>query len=88
MTTTYTGEEMQLAIVQDGLDRHVTSSADGQCVQCRVPGPCLRRVTATLVFLRFGRLPRRTPGITRPDLACAAPAGAIAWFGPDVGGVD
>ena len=69
--TTYTGECQQLAIAQRVLDEHITSSVDGRCVQCGVPGPCYRRETAVVVFTRFLRLPRRIPGLTRPELVGA-----------------
>jgi hypothetical protein len=65
---TYGGAEQQLAIAQEVLDQHATSSTDGLCLQCRVPGPCFRRETAVAVFSRFYRLPRRQPGSTRPEL--------------------
>jgi hypothetical protein len=77
-TVMYGGAEQQLAVAQEALDRHTTSSADGLCRQCRVPGPCFRRETAVVVFSRFHRLPRRKPGATRPELigarAVRAPA--------------
>jgi len=66
--TTCTGEGEQLAIAQQVLDEHITSSVDGRCLKCGVPGPCYRRETAVVVFSRFLRLPRRIPGLTRPEL--------------------
>jgi hypothetical protein len=66
--TTYTGEREQLAIAQQVLDEHITSSVDGRCLKCGVPGPCYRREAAVVVFSRFLRLPRRIPGLTRPEL--------------------
>lgn len=69
--TTYAGWREQLAIAQNVLDRHVTSSATGRCLECGVPGPCLRRETAAAVFTRHEQLPRRIPGLTRPDLVGA-----------------
>jgi hypothetical protein len=68
VTTTYRGEADQLAIAQDVLNRHAMSSATGLCLVCGVPGPCWRRETAVVVFSRFVRLPRRVPGLTRPEL--------------------
>jgi hypothetical protein len=82
MTTTYAGEAQQLAIAQRALDQHVVSSVTGLCVVCRVPGPCLRRETAAVVFARFERLPRRVPGLSRPELVGArGPTNAVTWFG-------
>lgn len=69
--TIYAGEIEQLAIAQQVLDEHITSSATGLCLKCGVLGPCYRRETATVVFSRFLRLPRRTPGLTRPQLVGA-----------------
>jgi hypothetical protein len=69
--TIYAGEGEQLAIAQKVLDEHVTSSATGRCLKCGVPGPCYRRETATIVFSRFLRLPRRVPGLTKPQLVGA-----------------
>ncbi|GAA1799293.1 hypothetical protein HC028_16240 [Planosporangium flavigriseum] len=69
--TTYGGERDQLAIAQEVLDRHATSSADGLCIECGVPGPCYRRETAVVIFSRYLRLPRRIPGATRPELVGA-----------------
>jgi len=77
--STYGGEAQQLAIAQEVIDRHSVSSADGRCLGCGVPGPCVRHVTAVVVFRRFDRLPRRRPGRTRPDLAVPA---AFAWLSP------
>jgi hypothetical protein len=64
----YRGERDQIAVAQDVLDRHVTSSATGRCLECGAPGPCWRRETAVVVFSRFLRLPRRVPGSSRPEL--------------------
>jgi len=47
--TTCTGEGEQLAIAQQVLDEHITSSVDGRCLKCGVPGPCYRRETAVVV---------------------------------------
>jgi hypothetical protein len=66
--TVYGGEADQLAVAQEALDRHVTSSATGLCLVCGIPGPCARRETAVKVFSRYVRLPRRTPGQSRPEL--------------------
>ncbi len=65
------GPQEQLDLAQYVLDQHVTSFADGRCRECGAPGPCLRRVTASSVFTRHHRLPRRVPGATRPELVNA-----------------
>ena len=80
MTTYYAGTaEQQLAQAQRVLDTHVTSSADGRCLACGVPGPCYKRENAVVVFSRMLRLPRRQPGATRPELAGARRVGAAGW---------
>jgi hypothetical protein len=63
--------DAQLAEAQRMLDRHITSSADGRCVECGTPGPCYRRETAVVIFSRSLRLPVRRPGATRPELLSA-----------------
>jgi hypothetical protein len=89
--------ERQLAEAQVMLDTHVTSSADGRCVECGVPGPCPGREVAVVVFSRTLRLPRRQPGATRPDAIFAGAAsrprpvlvGAAAGDGTgDAAGID
>ncbi|GAA1810720.1 hypothetical protein GCM10009682_35410 [Luedemannella flava] len=50
------------------LDEHPVSSSDGLCQSCGTDGPCQLRRTALRVFGRYGRLPRRWPGKTRPEL--------------------
>jgi hypothetical protein len=71
--TTYyaTTAEERLAEAQRMLDRHITSSANGRCIECGQVGPCLARETAAVIFSRTLRLPRRRPGATRPDLVNA-----------------
>ncbi|MEO3776135.1 hypothetical protein ABGB16_04600 [Micromonospora sp. B11E3] len=58
----------QLCAAQAQLDQHTPSSADGRCTKCGVPGPCPQRRAALRVFGRYGCLPRRWPGATRPEL--------------------
>lgn len=50
------------------LEQHAMSSADGRCRSCHVPGPCAEYQAAASVFRRSMRLPRRVPGLTRPEL--------------------
>jgi hypothetical protein len=66
--TTYYSEaaEARLAEAQRVLDEHITSSVDGLCLCCRIPGPCPRRETAVVTFSRYLRMPVRRPGATRP----------------------
>jgi hypothetical protein len=79
--TTYSGTG-QLVAAQDMLDKHVTSSADGRCLECGVLGPCQRRETAASVFTQFCRLPHRRPGLTRPELISARRVmGRQLWAG-------
>jgi hypothetical protein len=76
--TTYyamTADE-QLAEAQRTLDTHITSSANGRCLTCGIPGPCYKRETAVVIFSRTLRLPRRQPGATRPELVGARRLGA------------
>jgi len=63
----YRGGE-QIDRAQQALERHAVSSADGLCITCRVPGPCVQNDMAAQVFLASLRLPRRVPGLTRPEL--------------------
>jgi hypothetical protein len=67
---TYFGSESdQLAKAQRDLDTHVTSGATGRCLTCGMPGPCQARENAVETWSRaVYRLPRRRPGITRPEL--------------------
>ncbi|WP_236647943.1 hypothetical protein [Micromonospora sicca] len=58
----------QLTVAQQVLDDHVTSSASGYCLRCHLVGPCPTSEQAAATFARYGRLPRRTPGATRPEL--------------------
>lgn len=58
----------QLAAAQRALDEHVTSSGTSYCLGCHLVGPCPANEQAAATFTRYGRLPRRTPGATRPQL--------------------
>jgi hypothetical protein len=71
--TTYyaTTAEQRLAEAQRTLDRHITSSATGRCIECGQFGPCANREAAALVFFGSLRLPLRRPGTTRPELIAA-----------------
>jgi hypothetical protein len=67
--STYGGEAQQLAMAQEVIDQHAVSSADGRCLGCGVPGPCVRHLTAVVVFRRFDRLPRHRAGQAGPQVA-------------------
>ena len=66
--TTFDDAERQLAEAQAVLNLHATSSATGLCRVCGIPGPCFRCDTAMSVFSRYHRLPRRIPGLSKPEL--------------------
>ncbi len=71
-TTYYTATaDVRLAQAQRTLDTHVTSSATGRCLACGTLGPCPKRENAVITFSRMSRLPRRQPGMTRPELVGA-----------------
>lgn len=65
-----------LAEAQQTLDRHVTSSATGRCLECGSLGPCRNREGAVAIFARSLRLPMRQPGASRPELIGAVRVGA------------
>jgi hypothetical protein len=71
MATVYASEAVQAAAAQQALDEHVTLTATGRCRSCDVPGPCAWWEAATAAFAQTGRLPRRTQGLTRPELVGA-----------------
>jgi hypothetical protein len=70
--------DQELAQAQQVLDTHVTSSVDGLCHRCGTPGPCQPHESATQVFTRRRRLPRRRPGITLTARVAGSP---VSWFG-------
>ena len=70
MATTYAGGT-KIDDAQTILERHAVSSADGMCLSCRVPGPCVEHEAAAPAFRLSMRLPRRVPGLTRPELVGA-----------------
>ena len=67
----------QLAEAQVVIDLHVAFSRRGVCGLCNQPEPCERRDEAQALFLRYGRLPRRTPMLT---FATASRWPAGGWF--------
>ncbi|MEN3612123.1 hypothetical protein AAH979_21545 [Plantactinospora sp. ZYX-F-223] len=62
------GARKELRAAQMQLDQHTPSSAEGICPACGEPGPCALRRAALRVFGRYGCLPRRWPGASRPEL--------------------
>ncbi len=61
----------RLAAAQAALDGHPVSLRDGRCITCRTEGGCDEREEASRLFARYGMLPRRCPGATRPELVGA-----------------
>lgn len=66
--TVYASEHVQTAAAQQALDEHITLTATGRCRTCDIPGPCPWWEAATAAFTQTRRLPRRTSGLSRPDL--------------------
>ncbi|GIF15277.1 hypothetical protein [Actinoplanes teichomyceticus] len=69
----------QLDFAQTQLDRHVAPSADGRCAVCGEEDPCALRRVALRVFGRYGCLPRRWPGASRPE-QLSAPKAWSGWL--------
>ena len=57
----------QLDFAQVQLDRHTAPSGEGYCAVCGEEDPCSLRRVALRVFGRYGCLPRRWPGASRPE---------------------
>jgi len=79
MTGTYLSAAVlaQLGQAQTVIDMHLTFSRGGMCGLCREIEPCRQRVEAQQLFVQYGRLPRRTPGLTFADVSRWAGGG---WF--------
>jgi len=60
----------RLTVAQRVVDEHLV-----ECGACAVDLPCFDRIEAERVFLSYGRLPRRTPGL----------AGTAVWRRPGFG---
>lgn len=69
MTTVFPSETVRMLVrrAEQVLERHVTASADDRCLSCGAVGPCRRQRAALVILHRYGRLPARRPGATRPD---------------------
>lgn len=68
----------QVTAAQEEFDTHVPLSASGRCRSCQDEGPCACRLRAERALARYGRLPRRTPGATRPEEIARTAGGS--WF--------
>jgi hypothetical protein len=62
----------QLDHAQAVIDRHLIS-----CLVCGTNRPCRERRDAEAVFMRTGRLPRRTPGLAGGSTMTPA---TFSWF--------
>jgi hypothetical protein len=64
-STTYLARNAldRLRAAQAVVDWHAASGVDGRCLRCGQPEPCRSRIAASAVFARYGRLPRRRPGL-------------------------
>lgn len=60
--TTYLAQVVrdQLDAAQEVINHHISG-----CARCGANRPCYDRIEAERVFVRYGRLPHRTPGLTR-----------------------
>jgi hypothetical protein len=67
MTTTYQSAAVlaQLDHAQAELDHHLVSTSSGRCAACGGVEPCAVRDALQRVLTRYGRLPKRRPGLTR-----------------------
>lgn len=64
MSTYLAGNALdQLDRAQAVVDRHVATAPNGRCLACGQAEPCRARAVASAVFARYGRLPRRRPGL-------------------------
>jgi hypothetical protein len=67
----------QLTEAQVVIDMHVALSRLGRCGLCEEVEPCAMREKAQALLVRYGRLPRRTPGLTLTD---TSPWTVGGWF--------
>ena len=72
--TTYLGTVAlaELHRAQAVIDDHLLVDMAGRCRTCGDKEPCPARQQAAAVFVRYGVLPKRTPGATRAGLRRAA----------------
>jgi hypothetical protein len=57
-----------LAEAQQAVEDHAGSGRNGRCLACGQMEPCLARVAAGLMLVRYDRLPRRVPGLAARGL--------------------
>lgn len=62
---------------QADVERHLAAGWDGRCVACRDEHPCAVRRMAYATFARYGRLPRRRPGLAGRGVDEGT---AFGWF--------
>jgi hypothetical protein len=69
MSTTYlsTTALQQLEAAQAAVDEHLRMNVAGRCLRRGEPSPCPVLPSANATFARYGRLPRRRPGVTVRD---------------------
>ncbi len=70
----------QLDYAQSQIDRHTAASGNGRCLTCGEEDPCSLRLVAAHVFTRYGQLPRRAPGASRPEQVGASKPWS-GWLG-------
>lgn len=63
--------QAELDAAQDVVNQHIVD-----CPRCRADRPCYERIEAERIFVRYGRLPRRTPGLTRAGVRQVG----TSWF--------
>ena len=59
---------MSAGQAQQLLDEHVARADNGRCMRCGEIEPCAPRIAALRLFWAAPMLPRRIPGLSRPEL--------------------
>jgi hypothetical protein len=84
VTTTYLAAAAleQLHHAQAELDRHLATGLEGRCRTCQQAEPCPAPLTANATFAKYGRLPRRQPGLTHIEADHIESSGLarFRWF--------
>lgn len=81
MTTTYrSSASSDPDSAQTTLTRHVPS-VDGYCHTCGTDGPCAPFLVSASLVYESRQLPRRLPGVSRPDLLGRRYSTPVKWFG-------
>jgi hypothetical protein len=70
----------QVNAAHDQLNRHALTLNGNVCTECGTEGPCPQRRAALRAIGRYGRLPRRRPGASRPERLPSRPGGGFGWF--------